>query len=98
METEVRVEIDSKTEVGAAEALMGERLLWTAVLKRAVDDWRDCNLRQRREAQKFLFEEPESLAEVCSAAGLETDRFRTECLRIGRKVDMQAQWHPPLAA
>jgi hypothetical protein len=94
---DIRVEINGTPEVGAREALMGERLLWTAVLKLAVDDWRSGTLRQRREAQKFLFDEKDSFGRVCARAGLEPEGFRNQCLKVGQKIAMHSLWQPPLA-
>jgi hypothetical protein len=95
---EINMEMKSNVVTAAPEGLMGERLLWTAVLKLAVDDWRLGNLRQRREAQKFLFDEQENLTRVCAAAGLEPETFRCQCLKIGQKIAMRGCWQPPLAA
>jgi hypothetical protein len=95
---DINVEMKSNVVTAAREGLMGERLLWTAVLKLAVDDWRLGNLRQRREAQRFLFDEQDNLSRACAGAGLEPETFRCQCLKIGQKIAMQGYWQPPLAA
>jgi hypothetical protein len=63
-----------------------ERRLWTAVLTLAIEDWRYGNLRKRREAEQFLFEEKSDFNQVCSAAGLEASDFRARLLKIGRRL------------
>ena len=65
-----------------------ERRLWTAVIIMAVEDWCSGNMRARREAQQFLFEDSKDFQEVCSAAGLDPTSLRAKLLRIGHKVDL----------
>ena len=63
-----------------------ERRLWTAVLTLAVQDWRHGNLRKRREAERFLFEEKGDFNQVCSSAGLEPSDFRARLFKFGRRL------------
>jgi len=80
------------------EDLIGENRLWTAVIVKAVEDWRTGTLRARREAQKFLFEDHRDFNDVCASAGLEPTRLRSQLLRIGRKIEMEGSFFNPLAA
>jgi hypothetical protein len=80
------------------EELISERRLWTAVVVKAVEDWRTGTLRARREAQDFLFENDKDLELVCSAAGLDWQGFRARLLRIGSKVKIEGPLALPLAA
>jgi hypothetical protein len=69
------------------EEMISARRLWTAVLVNAVEDWRNGSLRARREAQEFLFENDRDFEMVCTAAGLDSNDFRTRLLKIGRRVE-----------
>jgi|SRR5579871_3804307 len=75
-----------------------ERRLWTAVIIMAVEDWCSGNMRARREAQQFLFEDSNDFQEVCSAAGLDPSSLRAKLLRIGHKVDLSHVRHFRFAA
>lgn len=74
------------------EEMIAERRLWTAVLVNAVEDWRTGNLRKRREAEIFLFEDTEDFATVCEGAGLNPESLRTQLLKIGRRIQPDS-WH-----
>lgn len=74
------------------EGMIAERRLWTAVLVNAVEEWRRGNLRERREAQQFLFEDNDDFATVCAGAGLNPESMRTQLLKIGRKIQPDP-WH-----
>jgi hypothetical protein len=74
---------------------IGARRLWTAVIIKAVEDWRSGSLRDRRAAQTFLFEGNDDFNEVCAGAGLDPGSFRGNLLRIGRRVEMQGPWMQP---
>jgi hypothetical protein len=80
------------------EEFASERRLWTAVLVKAVEDWRTGTIRARREAQKFLFEDAHDFAQVCASAGIDPDCFRSKLLKIGQRVSMTGPLlHPSVA-
>jgi len=85
-------------EGSPTEDCIAERRLWTAVLVAAVEEWRDGTLRERREAQKFLFEDKQDFDRVCSSAGVDPNGFRSSLLRIGKKIDMHGAWNHHMAA
>jgi hypothetical protein len=91
-------QIHAVSDNAITEDLIGENRLWTAVIVKAVEDWRTGSLRARREAQKFLFEDHRDFNDVCASAGLEPSRFRAQLLRIGRKIEMRGPFRNPLAA
>lgn len=64
-----------------AEDAVLERRLWTAVLVKAVEDWRDGTLRARRDAQKFLFEDEFDFKQVCAGAGVDPDSLRGKLVK-----------------
>jgi hypothetical protein len=82
----------------SAPELIAERRLWTAVIVHAVEDWLSGTLRDRREAQKFLFEDNTDFTQVCACAGIDPSSFRAKLLRVGRRVEMQGPLTTPLAA
>jgi len=95
METENQVRI-SQSDV--TEECIAERHLWTAVVTRALEDWRTGTLRERREAQKFLFDEGADFSRVCSSAGLDPTSLRAQLSKIGRRIDMEGPWSSNMAA
>jgi len=74
------------------EEMIAERRLWTAVLVNALEDWRTGNLRERREAQQFLFEDANNFAMVCANAGLNPESMQSQLLKIGRRIEPDS-WH-----
>jgi hypothetical protein len=95
MEAEKRVRI-SQSDV--TEECIAERHLWTAVVTRALEDWRTGTLRERREAQKFLFDETNDFNRVCASAGLDPTSLRAQLSKIGRKINMEGSWSSSMAA
>jgi len=86
------------TQNAVTEDLIGANRLWTAVIVKAVEDWRMGSLRARREAQKFLFEDDRDFFQVCASAGLDPALFRSKLLKVGRRIEMQGPYLNPIAA
>jgi hypothetical protein len=63
--------------------MYGERRLWTAVIVRAVEDWRTGTVRAQREAQTFLFDDDTDFTSVCGSAGLDPSCLRAKLLKLG---------------
>lgn len=80
------------------EECLAERHLWTAVITRAVEDWRNGTLRERRAAQRFLFDEEDDFCRVCASAGLDPASLRSHLAKIGRRIKMEGPWSTHLAA
>jgi hypothetical protein len=95
MEAENQVRI-SQSDV--TEECIAERHLWTAVVTRALEDWRMGTLRERREAQRFLFEESDDFSRVCAGAGLDPTSLRSQLSKIGRRINMEGPWSSSMAA
>jgi hypothetical protein len=95
MEAETHIRT-SQSEI--TEECIAERHLWTAVLTRAVEDWRTGTLRVRREAQRFLFEEDTDFGRVCASAGLDPTSLRSQLAKIGRRINMEGPWTGQVAA
>jgi hypothetical protein len=88
----------TRVEGNVTEECLAERHLWIAVLTMAVEDWRNGTLRNRRDAQKFLFEDEHDFERVCASAGVDPSSFRSGLLRIGKKIAMQGPWDSKMAA
>jgi hypothetical protein len=95
MEAENRIRT-SQSDV--TEECIAERHLWTAVVTRALEDWRTGTLRERRAAQKFLFEEESNFSCVCASAGLDPTSLRAQLSKMGRMVNMEGPWSSKMAA
>ena len=80
------------------EESIGEHRLWTAVIVKAVEDWRFGTTRKRHEAQKFLFESARDFEMVCGRAGLDSSCLSKKLLKLGRKLEPQLHFIHPLAA
>ena len=87
-----------KTQAEVTGDCISERHLWTAVIALALEDWRNGTLRERREAQQFIFEDHEDFERACSLAGLDRETLRSRLLKIGKKVAMESAWKAQLAA
>jgi hypothetical protein len=85
----VTAQVSSEMHETVTEGLISARRLWTAVLRNAVEDWRNGTLRAKREAQEFRFDSKEDFDMVCTAAGLDSGDFRVRMLKIGRRVEMR---------
>jgi len=82
-----------KVQNEVSEDCASERRLWTAVLACALEDWRTGTLRQRREAQQFIFEDHADFENACSLAGIDRESLRSRLLKIGQKVAMEGPWN-----
>lgn len=88
----------ARTLDDVAPEMIGERRLWTAVIVHAVQDWLSGTLREKRDAQRFLFDDSGDFQEVCACAGIDPSSFRSRLLRVGRQVQLRGPLASPLAA
>ena len=82
-------QIQTTHQSDITEDCMSERRLWTAVVARALEDWRKGTLRERRKAQQFIFDDHADFERVCFCAGLDRESLRSRLLKIGEKVAME---------
>lgn len=80
--------VRSSFQSEVTEDFISERRLWTAVLTKAIEDWKSGTLRARREAQRFLFDDSRDFAQVCAGAGIDPESFRSKLLKIGQRIAM----------
>ena len=62
-----------------------EHRLWMAVLARTIEEWVSGPLRQKREAEQYLFNDNEDLRLVCQSAGIDPGRLRADLRRLQAK-------------
>ncbi len=64
-----------------------EKHLWRVVIARTIQDWLSSSLREKRNAEQYLFQNSADLSLVCESAGINVERMR-KCLNKvrGRKV------------
>ncbi len=82
-----------RNENEVSEDCVSERRLWTAVVACALQDWRTGTLRERREAQQFIFEDHADFENACSLAGIDRESLCSRLLKIGQKVAMEGPWN-----
>ncbi|MFY9691702.1 MAG: hypothetical protein WA369_08235 [Candidatus Acidiferrales bacterium] len=95
METAKQIRISHSD---TTEECIGERHLWIAVVTRALEDWRTGTLRERREAQRFLFDDDQDFGRVCAGAGFDPASLRAQLSKIGRRISMEGPWSRSMAA
>ena len=59
-----------------------ELKLWRAVIANTVEEWINGPLRQKREAEQFLFHDENDYRTVCFSAGINPADLRCRLLRI----------------
>ena len=90
--------IQTLHQSNVTEDCVSERRLWTAVVARALEDWRTGTLRERRKAQQFIFDDHEDFERACFFAGLDRESLCSRLLKIGQKVEMESTWKQHVAA
>jgi hypothetical protein len=75
-------------EIVGAEETVGEVRLWQAVVVRVIQDWMSGPLRQKRQAEHYLFDDNADFAGVCESAGPDANDLRARLTKIrGRRLD-----------
>jgi len=59
-----------------------EQMLWRAVIMSTVQDWMNGPLRQKREAETFLFHDGKDYRTVCFSAGIDPVDLRERLEKI----------------
>jgi hypothetical protein len=72
---------------------IAEQRLWRAVIASTVEEWVRGPLRQKREAEQFLFTDNIDYRTVCYSAGINPEnlRARLEKIRSREKAEAQAR-------
>jgi len=67
-----------------------EQKLWRAVIANTVDEWINGPLRQKREAEEFLFHDENDYRAVCFSAGIDPEDLRGRLQRIRSRQAYEA--------
>jgi hypothetical protein len=68
-----------------------EQKLWRAVIATTVEEWVSGPLRQKREAEQFLFTDNKDYRTVCYSAGINPEHLRIRLERIRSRDVAEAQ-------
>jgi hypothetical protein len=80
-ETEMAEGSVEREIVGAGETT-GEVRLWQAVIARTIQEWISGPVRQKRQAEHYLFDDNTDFGVVCQSAGLDPDNLRARLTKI----------------
>ena len=73
--------LDTMMRSGEVEETAEQRL-WRAVIANTVEEWINCPLRHKREAEQFLFHDENDYRTVCFSAGINPEDLRDRLQRI----------------
>jgi hypothetical protein len=59
-----------------------EQILWRAVIASTVEEWMHGQLRRKREAEEFLFQNDKDYNIVCVSAGIDPQNLRERLRKI----------------
>jgi hypothetical protein len=68
-----------------------EQKLWRAVIASTVEEWVSGPLRQKREAEQFLFTDSLDYRTVCYSAGINPENLRARLEKIRSREIVEAQ-------
>jgi hypothetical protein len=68
-----------------------EQKLWLAVIASTVEEWVNGPLRQKREAEHFLFRDERDYRMVCSSAGINAEDLRRRLEKIRARQISEAE-------
>ena len=68
-----------------------EQKLWRAVIASTVEEWVSGPLRQKREAEQFLFSDNQDYQTVCYSAGINPENLRARLEKIRSRQIAEAQ-------
>jgi len=69
-------------EIATTQEIQGEVRLWQAVIVKTIEAWLSGPLRQKRQAEIYLFDDKKDFHLVCQAAGLDPDDMRARLTKI----------------
>jgi hypothetical protein len=78
-------------EIVGTEETAGEVRLWRAVVVRAIEDWMSGPLRQKCQAEQYIFNDQKNFPRACESAGLNADDLRARLSRIRGRLSPQQQ-------
>ena len=72
-----------------------EQKLWRAVIASTVEEWVSGPLRQKREAEQFLFSDNDDYRTVCFSAGINPEDLRSRLGKIRARQEAEVQARAP---
>jgi len=67
--------------------------LWQAVIVQAIEEWVSGPLRQKRQAEHYLFDDNTDFRLVCQSAGMDADYLRTRLAKMKPKYQDAPEAH-----
>ena len=65
--------------------------LWQAVIVNTVEEWIHGPLRQKREAEQYIFGDDTDFRTVCQSAGMDPERLRARLARFRDQAALNAE-------
>ena len=59
--------------------------LWQAIITKAITDWMSGPLRQKRQAEQYLFHDNTNFPMACQSAGMDASALRARLEKLRRK-------------
>ena len=81
--------VDTMMHDGEVEET-AEQKLWRAVIANTVEEWIKGPLRQKREAEQFLFNDESDYRTVCFSAGINPEGLRSRLQKIRSRQQTEA--------
>jgi hypothetical protein len=81
-------------EIATTQEIQGEVRLWQAVIVKTIEAWLSGPLRQKRQAESYLFDDKKDFPLVCQAAGLNPEDMRARLTKI-RNRNLQSNPSEP---
>jgi hypothetical protein len=79
------------TTAVSAPGVPAETRLWQAVIVNTIQEWVWGPLRQKREAEEYLFGENSDFPAVCESAGMDVRRLRANLTRLRHQSPLLSQ-------
>jgi len=74
--------INQNAEVAIEREALPEANLWQAVIASTIKDWLTGPLRQKRQAEAYLFSDNTDFPVVCQSAGMDAQKLRAKLERL----------------
>lgn len=76
-----------------AATSLTEKRLWQAVIVSTIREWISGPLRQKRQAEDYLFNDNKDFPMVCQSAGMDVQLLRTKLARLALSTAHDQQLH-----
>ena len=83
--------INQNAEVAIEREALPEANLWQAVIASTIKDWLTGPLRQKRQAEAYLFSDNTDFPVVCQSAGMDAQKLRAKLERLRSRHAQDSQ-------